>query len=66
MSELIANRKHPQVTLKGIIKDFHAGVDPDEIKSRFGDLLGQVGPSEIGELEQSLINEGQSPAEVER
>ncbi len=66
MSELIANRKHRQEILQGIIKDLHAGVDPDEIKSRFSDLLDQVGPSEIGELEQSLINEGLPVEEIQK
>lgn len=66
MSELIANSKHRQKILKGIIKDLHAGVDPEQIKSRFSDLLEQVGPSEIGELEQSLINEGLPVEEIQK
>lgn len=48
MSELIANRKHRQEILKGIIRDIHAGADVEEVKSRFADLLAQVGPAEIG------------------
>lgn len=30
----------------------------EEIKARFGELLVQVGPMEISEIEQSLIDEG--------
>lgn len=66
MSELIDNRKHRQDALKAIIKDLHAGVNPDEIKHRFSDLLDQVGPSEIAELEQSLINEGLPVEDIQK
>lgn len=66
MSELIANRKHRQEILKGIIRDIHGGADVEEIKERFAELLDQVGPAEIGEIEQALINEGMPVEEVQR
>ncbi|NMB01652.1 MAG: DUF438 domain-containing protein [Firmicutes bacterium] len=66
MSELIDNRKHRQETLKGIIRDLHAGATVDDLKERFADLLDQVGASEIAEIEQSLINEGLPVEEVQR
>lgn len=66
MSELINNREHRQETLKGIIKDLHKGVSTEEIKERFGELLDQVGPSEIGEIEQALINEGLAVEEIQK
>ncbi|HBG02806.1 MAG TPA: DUF438 domain-containing protein [Firmicutes bacterium] len=66
MSELIDNRKHRQETLKGIIRDLHAGVDSEDIKERFSDLLDLVGASEIAEIEQSLINEGLPVEEVQK
>lgn len=66
MSELIDNRKHRQETLKGIIKDLHAGVSTEEIKARFGELLDQVGPTEIADIEQSLINEGLPVEEIQK
>ena len=66
MSELIANRKHRQELLKGIIRDIHAGADVEEVKDRFADLLSQVGPGEIGEIEQALINEGLPVEEIQR
>ena len=66
MSELIDNRKHRQETLKGIIRDLHAGVDSEDIKARFGELLDQVGASEIADIEQSLINEGLPVEEVQK
>ena len=66
MSELIDNRKHRQETLKGIIRDLHAGVDAEDIKARFSELLDQVGASEIAEIEQTLINEGLPVEEVQK
>lgn len=66
MSELIDNRKHRQETLKGIIRDLHAGVDSEDIKARFGELLDQVGATEIADIEQSLINEGLPVEEVQK
>ena len=66
MSELIDNLKHRQEVLKGIIRDIHAGADVEDIKRRFGDLLDQVGPGEIGEIEQALINEGMAVEEIQR
>ena len=66
MSELIDNRKHRQEILKKIIRDLHAGVDPEDVKDRFGELLDQVGAAEIAEIEQSLINEGLPVEEVQK
>ena len=66
MSELINNREHRQETLKGIIRDLHAGVSVDDIKGRFSELLDQVGASEIAEIEQALINEGLPVEEVQK
>lgn len=65
MSEL-NNREQRQETLKGIIKDLHGGVSTDEIKVRFGELLDQVGPTEIADIEQSLINEGLAVEEIQK
>ena len=64
MGERIDNGKHRQEKLKGIIRDIHAGASIEEIKARFGELLDQVGPSEISEIEQSLIDEGLPIEEV--
>lgn len=66
MGELIDNSKQRQETLKGIIRDLHAGVDVEEIKDRFGELLDQVGATEIAEIEQSLINEGLAVEEIQK
>lgn len=66
MSELIDNRRKRQEQLKAIIRDLHAGADPEAVKQRFKALLGEtVSPSEISEMEQALINEGMPVEEIQ-
>ncbi len=44
--------------LKGIIRELHDGAPPEDLKSRFADLLQDVSPTEIARMEQQLIAEG--------
>ena len=53
-------------SLKGIIRDLHDGGDFNEIKSRFSDLVTDVDPTEIAEMEQQLIKEGLPAEEVKK
>jgi DUF438 domain-containing protein len=62
MSEYINNATRRKETLKGLIRDLHAGGDVDEIRERFGRLLRDVSAVEIAQMEQELIDEG-LPAE---
>jgi len=66
MSELITGKEKRLEILKGIIKDLHAGGDPEELKARFARLLREVHPTEIAEMEQRLIEEGLPEEEVKR
>ncbi len=52
--------------LKDIIKDLHAGGDISELKIRFAELIEEVGPTEIAEMEQALIKEGFPEEEIKR
>jgi len=52
--------------LKSIIRELHDGKSPEEQKERFARLLAQVSPSEIAEMEQSLIADGMPEDEVKR
>jgi len=52
--------------LKGIIRDLHAGVEMEVLRERFARLSVHVSPSEIAEMEQSLIDEGLPEEEVKR
>ncbi|MBI5485711.1 MAG: DUF438 domain-containing protein [Deltaproteobacteria bacterium] len=53
-------------TLKGILRDLHAGQPMAELKQRFAALSAEVGPAEIPALEQELVGEGLPPEEIHR
>lgn len=63
MSELSANRKR---MLKELIKALHAGARPDEMKEKFKEVLGDIGPLEISRVEEELIKEGMPREEIRR
>ncbi len=65
MSDSI-ERARRQETLKGLIQELHAGKGVAEVKSAFGELVRDIGPEEIAELEQNLIAEGLPESEVKR
>jgi DUF438 domain-containing protein len=52
--------------LKGIIRDLHKGVDLGVLKERFRELIKDIEPSEIANMEQQLIEEGMPEEEVKR
>ncbi len=52
--------------LKQLIKDLHAGAAFDEVKRRFGELIKNVSPGEIADMEQALIAEGMPEEEIKR
>lgn len=52
--------------LKGIIRDLHKGEDMEVLKGRFRELIQDVSPSEIANMEQKLIEEGMPESEVKR
>jgi PAS domain S-box-containing protein len=52
--------------LKGLIEALHAGESPDELKQRFRDLLKNVGPTEVTQIEEELIADGVPREEVHK
>jgi DUF438 domain-containing protein len=66
MSELLDNSRHRIESLKAIIRRLHDGADPDSLEEEFGDLLAEVGPSEIAAMENSLMADGMPQSEVQR
>ncbi len=67
MSELINNQKQKrQALLQRLIKDLHAGKDPEAVKKEFKEHFADVTTSEISEMEQTLIKEGLPVEEVQR
>lgn len=55
-----------QEILKGIIRDLHNGVDIAILKKRFLELIRDVSPFEIAQMEQKLIAEGMPEQEVKK
>lgn len=55
-----------QTVLMEIIKDLHKGVDLNILKKRFLDLIKDVSPYEIAQMEQKLIQEGMPEQEVKK
>ena len=51
-------------TMKGIIKDLHAGRDVESQKQKFHELIKDVAPWEIAQMEQRLISEGMPESEI--
>ena len=66
MSELLDNSRHRIETLKEIIKSLHDGADPESVKEEYGELLADVGVTEIAAMENSLMSEGMPQEEIQR
>jgi DUF438 domain-containing protein len=60
------DRAKRQEILKNLIQELHAGKSVDDVKGAFARLIQDVDPSEIAEMEQSLIAEGLPEADVKR
>ena len=64
--EIITGSEQRIEALKEIIKDLHRGVDVKTVKQRFLELIRDVAPTEIANMEQRLISEGMPEEEVKR
>lgn len=65
-SEPLSDPGAREEALKGIIRDLHKGEDMEVLKERFRELIQDVSPSEIANMEQRLIEEGMPESEVKR
>ncbi|HSW09479.1 MAG TPA: DUF438 domain-containing protein [Bacillota bacterium] len=61
-----ADRSGRLEALKQIIRELHAGGDFSELTRRFAEVVGDVSPREIAEMEQQLVTEGLPVAEIKR
>jgi DUF438 domain-containing protein len=66
VSQIINNREYRQKVLKEIIMDLHNGMSVDDVRERFRELIKDVGPTEISEMEQGLIKEGLPPENIKK
>jgi len=62
MSELISNERKD--ALRKIVSRLHAGESPEALKEEFKELLGEVTPLEISQIEAELVKEGTSREEL--
>ncbi len=66
MSELINNREYRQDLLKKLIKKIHEGLSLEEAKKEFKKHFEDVSTEEILKMEQGLIKDGMTIAEVQK
>ena len=66
MSQIINNREYRQKVLKEIILELHNGKSVEDVKDRFRELIKDVGPSEIAEMEGSLVKEGMPASNIKK
>ncbi len=64
MSEYINNSSKRLAALREMIRDLHAGADPEAVKARFRREFSSVSAVEIAEMEQQLIAEGMPAEEI--
>jgi uncharacterized protein len=58
MSEMIRNNEEKQKILKDIITNLHEGSKIKDVQKQFKDIIKNVSPEEIADMEQSLIDGG--------
>jgi len=66
MSELFGNDDIRKKRLKEIVKSLHEGSDIKAVQKQFADLIKNVSPEEIAQMEQALIAEGVPAEHVQR
>ncbi len=66
MSELFSEKEARKQMIRDLIKQLHAGVNPDEAKEKFKEVLKDIDPLEIVQVEEELVNEGLPRQEVQK
>ena len=66
MSDRSNEKETKKQMIKDLIQQLHAGVSPDEVKEKFRGVLKDIGPLEIAQVEEELINEGLPRQEIQK
>ncbi len=66
MSEYLQNNRERQEKLKDIVRQLHEGSDVGSVRKEFHDLIRNVSPEEIAEMEQALIAGGIPAQQVQK
>jgi len=66
VSELLGKKGNKKEVLKDLIKRLHKGEDPEKIKKEFKEILGDVTPVDVSQIESELIKEGMPREEIQK
>ncbi|MCL5256856.1 MAG: DUF438 domain-containing protein [Chloroflexi bacterium] len=66
MTEGLGNSDDRKAMLKEMIRELHAGADPERVKEEFKEVLEGVTSVEIAKIEEELIHEGMPRQEIQR
>jgi len=66
MSERFNGEETKKQMIKDLVQQLHAGVSPDEVKEKFKEVLKDIGPVEIAQVEEELVNEGLPRQEIQK
>jgi hypothetical protein len=66
VSKFVGNPEDRKKALKDLIKRLHEGADPQEMKSRFEEIVGKTSAEELARIEEEMIKEGMAREEVHR
>ncbi|MFQ6068724.1 MAG: DUF438 domain-containing protein [Candidatus Bathyarchaeia archaeon] len=59
-------KKIPKEIIKDLLRQLHEGKNSEEIKRKFQNILRNVSPTEIAQVEQELVNEGLPQEELRK
>ena len=60
------DRGHKKKLIRELIDELHGGLSAEEARDRFEREIGTISSSEIAEIEQSLIDDGMAPEEIQK
>src|SRR4030067_1414875 len=60
------SKEAKKMAMRGIILKLHEGLSAEDARQRFEKEVGNVSPTEIAEMEQSLIDDGLSPDKIKK
>ncbi len=59
-------KTRPKELIKSLIEQLHEGKDPEEVKIKFRNILRNISPTEIAQVEQELVKEGMPQEEIRK
>lgn len=66
MNKLSEGREDRKKALKSLIDKLHKGIDPEAVKEEFKEVIGDISPAEIAQIEEELIKDGMPREEIHR